>query len=425
MGTTGTEAFALKDGRGNVTGYFRGQGSTPGLWVTAEYTPEGRVTQKDWTTSGTCTETGLTKCPRMGGVPFGFHSAYKSPAHGLLYFRNRWYSAEAGQWLSQDPLGEVDSANLYAFNGFDSVNFIDPFGLRKGGGAANETVVICYEPDGFTCGPKGRAAARAAEAKGELKSQQMQSGSAPGTIYGPGIEPGSQVPPANDPGRGPSSPPPREPKKPFKKPLHELRPDEIRKQIRELPPEDFDNISGEDLDGTRMNRAQRNAAREALEDVDQKPLADTFLDFADELDDKSARQGLSDIRDFAAEQLEGQLYGAAVIGVLGKVRKGSKVVEGLLRPEQKYSGSGKHGIKWKEGPVLAKEGTPQGQWGSESDLNWATEKAATLEPGQGDWFQMPQGHSSVVHKPNGTTVPASKAWIRNNGTGTWHGYPAE
>jgi RHS repeat-associated protein len=132
MGTTGTEAFALKDGRGNVTGYYRGQGSTPGLWVTAEYTPEGRVTQKDWTTSGTCTETGLTKCPRMGGVPFGFHSAYKSPAHGLLYFRNRWYSAEAGQWLSQDPLGEVDSANLYAFNGFDSVNFIDPLGLNKG-----------------------------------------------------------------------------------------------------------------------------------------------------------------------------------------------------------------------------------------------------------------------------------------------------
>jgi RHS repeat-associated protein len=135
MGTTGTEAFALKDGRGNVTGYYRGQGSTPGLWVTAEYTPEGRVTQKDWTTSGTCTETGLTKCPRMGGVPFGFHSAYKSPAHGLLYFRNRWYSAEAGQWLSQDPLGEVDSANLYAFNAFDSVNFIDPFGLESEGPA--------------------------------------------------------------------------------------------------------------------------------------------------------------------------------------------------------------------------------------------------------------------------------------------------
>jgi len=111
MGATGTEAFAVKDGRGNVTGYYRGQGSNAGLWLSAEYTPEGRVTQKDWVSGATCVETGTTQCPRMGGVPFGFHSAYKSPAHGLLYFRNRWYSAEAGQWLSQDPLGEVDSAN--------------------------------------------------------------------------------------------------------------------------------------------------------------------------------------------------------------------------------------------------------------------------------------------------------------------------
>jgi RHS repeat-associated protein len=135
MGATGTEAFAVKDGRGNVTGYYRGQGSNAGLWVTAEYTPEGRVTQKDWVSGATCVETGTTQCPRMGGVPFGFHSAYKSPAHGLLYFRNRWYSAEAGQWLSHDPLGEVDSANLYAFNRFDSVNFVDPFGLESEGTA--------------------------------------------------------------------------------------------------------------------------------------------------------------------------------------------------------------------------------------------------------------------------------------------------
>jgi RHS repeat-associated protein len=135
MGATGHEAFAVKDGRGNVTGYYRGQGSNAGLWLSAEYTPEGRVTQKDWVSGATCVETGTTQCPRMGGVPFGFHSAYKSPAHGLLYFRNRWYSVEAGQWLSQDPLGEVDSANLYAFNRFDSVNFVDPLGLESEGPA--------------------------------------------------------------------------------------------------------------------------------------------------------------------------------------------------------------------------------------------------------------------------------------------------
>jgi hypothetical protein len=52
-----------------------------------------------------------------------------------LYFRNRWYSVEAGQWLTHDPLGEVDSVNLYAFNRFDSVNFVDPFGLKSDGAA--------------------------------------------------------------------------------------------------------------------------------------------------------------------------------------------------------------------------------------------------------------------------------------------------
>lgn len=95
--------MALKDGRGSVVGYYRGEATTPGLWVTADYTPEGRVRQRDWVAGTSCDETGSTQCPRLGGVPFGFHGAYKSPAHGLLYFRNRWYSVEAGQWLCSAP----------------------------------------------------------------------------------------------------------------------------------------------------------------------------------------------------------------------------------------------------------------------------------------------------------------------------------
>ena len=131
--TDGSEAFALKDGKGSVVGYYHADGTTPGLVVTADYTPEGRMKSKEWSTSTTCEETGLSQCGRLGGLPFGFHSAYKSPVHGLLYFRNRWYSAESGQWLSHDPLGEVDSANLYAFNGFDPINHRDPLGTEKKG----------------------------------------------------------------------------------------------------------------------------------------------------------------------------------------------------------------------------------------------------------------------------------------------------
>ena len=84
---------------------------------------------------------------------------------------------------------------------------------------------------------------------------------------------------------------------------------------------------------------------------------------------------------------------------------------------------GKHGIKWKEGPALAKKGTPQGQWGSKADLEFAGQKAGTLKPGLSDSFDLPNGSSSVVHMPDGTTVQATRVWVRNNGTGTFHGYP--
>jgi RHS repeat-associated protein len=66
-------------------------------------------------------------------MPFGFASAWRSPGTGLYYMRNRWYSAELGQFLSQDPLGYVDSFNPYAYVGFDPINGWDPFGLSTHG----------------------------------------------------------------------------------------------------------------------------------------------------------------------------------------------------------------------------------------------------------------------------------------------------
>jgi RHS repeat-associated protein len=97
-----------------------------------------------------------------------------------------------------------------------------------------------------------------------------------------------------------------------------------------------------------------------------------------------------------------------------------------LRPEEKYLGSKKHGLDWKEGPAEArKTGKPQGQWGSQADLDFAAEKAAGLKPGEGAYFDLPPGSLSVVHKPDGTTVPATRIWVRNNGTGTFHGAPWE
>ena len=48
---------------------------------------------------------------------------------------------------------------------------------------------------------------------------------------------------------------------------------------------------------------------------------------------------------------------------------------------------------------------------------------STLQPGESAYFELPKGSLSIVYMPGGTVKNATKIWIRNNGTGTWHGYP--
>lgn len=53
---------------------------------------------------------------------------FHEPATGLVFARARWYDRTTGAFLSPDPLGYVDSSNLYAFCGGDPVNCSDPTG---------------------------------------------------------------------------------------------------------------------------------------------------------------------------------------------------------------------------------------------------------------------------------------------------------
>ncbi len=58
-----------------------------------------------------------------------FSGKEQDDATGLYYFHYRYYAPFIGNWLSPDPLGPVDSLNLYVFVLGDPINLVDPDGL--------------------------------------------------------------------------------------------------------------------------------------------------------------------------------------------------------------------------------------------------------------------------------------------------------
>jgi len=58
---------------------------------------------------------------------------WTDPVTGIAYARARWYDARNASWLSEDPLGVVDSTNLYAFVGWQPNMGTDPYGYLTWG----------------------------------------------------------------------------------------------------------------------------------------------------------------------------------------------------------------------------------------------------------------------------------------------------
>lgn len=50
---------------------------------------------------------------------------------GLYYNRARYYNPKLGRFISQDPIGQLDDVNLYAYVGNNPVNATDPSGLNS------------------------------------------------------------------------------------------------------------------------------------------------------------------------------------------------------------------------------------------------------------------------------------------------------
>jgi RHS repeat-associated protein len=64
---------------------------------------------------------------------------------GLYYYRARMYNPALGRFMQTDPMGDVDSLNLYQYAMWDPIVNKDPFGLCAQGGP--DEVVVCGTRD--------------------------------------------------------------------------------------------------------------------------------------------------------------------------------------------------------------------------------------------------------------------------------------
>jgi RHS repeat-associated protein len=62
------------------------------------------------------------------------YGAYRYDANtGLYQVRHRYLHPKLGRWTKRDPIDYKDGSNLYAYNGSNSVNWVDINGLHAGG----------------------------------------------------------------------------------------------------------------------------------------------------------------------------------------------------------------------------------------------------------------------------------------------------
>ncbi|MDX9715706.1 MAG: RHS repeat-associated core domain-containing protein [Dissulfurispiraceae bacterium] len=63
--------------------------------------------------------------------PYAFTSRELDQETGLYYYRNRYYDANTGRFISKDPIGfSAGDVNLYRYVGNNPVNWVDPEGLK-------------------------------------------------------------------------------------------------------------------------------------------------------------------------------------------------------------------------------------------------------------------------------------------------------
>jgi RHS repeat-associated protein len=68
--------------------------------------------------------------PRAADGRIRFSSKYTDQESGLVYYGYRFYNAVTGRWINRDPIGEVESRNLYGACNNEMMNRIDSDGRQ-------------------------------------------------------------------------------------------------------------------------------------------------------------------------------------------------------------------------------------------------------------------------------------------------------
>jgi|GEM_PF-3467077 len=114
-GTADTVLYSY-DGNGNVTQLYGQDGAELARY---EYSPFGK-------TLVAASAPGSDAAARN---PWRFSTHYTDDETGWVYYGYRFYNAEAGAWVSRDPIAEKGGLNLYGFCQNDPVNKYDLLGL--------------------------------------------------------------------------------------------------------------------------------------------------------------------------------------------------------------------------------------------------------------------------------------------------------